>query len=99
MLSGTAFQSNRLITVARKTTPGLPEVLVDELLHSEEVLGLWDHGHGELMLQGTLLPHVEGRLADEDGLPVLDGLHRAHAETATVSCAFHLVENRNLGIP
>lgn len=75
ILSGIAFQSNRLIMVDRKTSPGLPEVLVNELFHSEEVLGLWDHRHGELMLQGTLLQHVEGCLADEDGLPVLDSLH------------------------
>lgn len=72
---------------------------MNELFHGEEVLGLWDHRHGELMLQGTLLQHVEGCLADEDGLPVLDGLHRAHTKAAAVSCAFHLVENRNLGIP
>lgn len=75
MLSGTAFQSNRLIRVDRRASPGLPEVLVNELFHREEVLGLWDHRHGELMLQRTLLQHVEGCLADEDGLPVLDGLH------------------------
>lgn len=73
--------------------------MVDELLYGEEVFGLWDHRHGELMLQGTLLQHVEGCLADEDRLAVLDGLHRAYTEAATISCAFHLVEDRNLGIP
>lgn len=72
---------------------------MNELFHGEEVLGLWHRRHGELMLHGTLLPHVEGRLADEDGLPVLDGLHRAHAKAAPVPRAFHLVENGNLGVP
>lgn len=47
---------------------------MNELLHSEQVLRLWDPRHGELMLQRTLLQHVEGRLADEDRLPMLDGL-------------------------
>lgn len=73
--------------------------MVNELLHSEQVFRPWDHRHGELMLQGTLLQHVEGRLADEDGLPMLDGLHRAYAKTATIPCALHLVEDRNLRIP
>lgn len=73
--------------------------MVDELLHSEELLRLRDHRHGELVLQGALLQRLEGRLADEDGLSVLDGLHGADAETAAVSGAFHLVEDRNLRIP
>lgn len=78
---------------------GLPEVMANELLHSEEVFRLWDHRHGELMLQGTLLQHVEGCLADEDRLPMLDGLHQAHTKAATVSYTFHLVKHRNLRIP
>lgn len=73
--------------------------MVNELLHGEQVFGRRDQRHGELMLQGALLQHVEGRLADEDGLPVLDGLHRAHTKTAAISDAFHLVEDRNLRIP
>lgn len=77
----------------------LPEIMVNELLHSEEVFRLWDHRHGELMLQGALLQHVEGCLADEDRLSMLDGLHGAYTKTATISCAFHLVEDRNLRIP
>lgn len=71
---------------------------MNELLRGEEVLRLWDHRHGELMLQRTLLQHVEGCLADEDRLSVLDGLHRAYTKTAAISCAFHLVEDRNLRI-
>lgn len=54
---------------------GLPKIMMNELFHSEEVFWLGDHRHGELMLQGTLLQHVEGCLADEDGLSMLNGLH------------------------
>lgn len=72
---------------------------MDELFHGEEVLGWGDHWHGELVLQGALLSHVEGGLADEYRLSVLDGLHRAHTETAAISGAFHLVQHWNLWIP
>lgn len=71
---------------------------MNELLHGQEVLRLRDHRHGELMLQWTLLQRLEGRLADEDRLSVLHGLHRADAKAAAVSRAFHLVEDRNLRI-
>ncbi|KAA8593529.1 hypothetical protein FQN60_009645 [Etheostoma spectabile] len=59
---------------------------------------LRDHRHGELVLQGTRLQHVEGRLADEYRLSMLDGLHRAYCETATISCPLHLVQHWNLRI-
>lgn len=77
----------------------LPEIKMNEFLYSEEVFRLRDRRHGELVLQGTRLQHVEGRLADKYGLSMLDGLHRAHRETATVSRAFHLVQHWNLRIP
>lgn len=77
----------------------VPEIEMDELFHGEEVLGWGDHWHGELVLQGALLSHVEGGLADEYRLSVLDGLHRAHTETAAVSGAFHLVQHWNFWIP
>lgn len=82
------------------TTPvSLSEVKVNELLHGEQVFGLRDLRHGELVLQGTRLLHVERGLAREDRLPVLDRLHGAHRKTAPVSGALHLVQHRNLRIP
>ena len=72
---------------------------MDDLLDSEQVLRLRDHRHGELVLQGARLQHLEGSLADQYGLSVLDGLHRAHCETAAISCAVHLVQHWNLRVP
>lgn len=53
----------------------LPEIKMNDLFYGEEVLRWWDHWHGELVLQGALLLHVKGGLANEYGLSVLDGLH------------------------
>lgn len=72
---------------------------MNKLLSSEEVFRLRDHRHGELMLQGARLQHVEGCLADQYRLSMLDGPHRAHCETATISYAVHLVEHWNLRVP
>lgn len=77
----------------------LPEIKMNKLLYGEEVFRLRDHRHGVLVLQGTLLHHVEGHLADKYRLSMLDGLDRAHCETATISCAFHMVQHWNLRIP
>lgn len=77
----------------------LPEIKMNELLYSEEVFRRRDSRHGELVLQWTLLLHVEGRLADKYRLSMLDGLHRAHRETPTISCPLHLVQHWNLRIP
>ena len=88
----TELSLNRLILAA------LPEIKMNEFLYSEEVFRLRDHRHGELVLQGTRLQHVEGRLADEYRLSMLDGLHRAYCETATISGALHLVQHWDLRI-
>lgn len=48
---------------------------MDDLFYGEEVLRRGDDWHGELVLQGALLLHVEGGLANEYGLSMLDGLH------------------------
>lgn len=75
-----------------------PEVKLDKLLDSEEVFRLRDDRHCELVLNGTRLQLLEGCLADQYGLSVLDGLHRAHRKAAAVSSAVHLVQHWNLGI-
>lgn len=85
-----------LVNVAFVT---LPEIKMNKLLSSEEVFRLRDHRHGELMLQGARLQHVEGCLADQYRLSMLDGPHWAHCETATISYAVHLVEHWNLRVP
>lgn len=51
-----------------------PEVLLDELLNSKQLLWRRDSGHGELVLQDTGLLEVEGCLTDQNGFPMLDGL-------------------------
>ncbi len=76
----------------------LPEIQMNELLYGEEVFGRRDHRHGELVLKRTLLQLLEGRLADQYRLSMLDGFHRAYRETATISDALHLVQHRNLRI-
>lgn len=72
---------------------------MNKLLHSEEVFRLRDHWHGELVLQGAWLQHMEGCLTNQYRLSMLDGPHGAHCETATISCAIHLVQNWNLRVP
>lgn len=72
---------------------------MNQLFYSEEVFRQRDIWHGELVLQGAGLQGLEGGLADQDGLPVLDGLHGAHGETAAVSRAVHMVQHWNLRIP
>lgn len=72
--------------------------MLDDLLNGGQVFRLRDHRHGELVLQRARLQQLEGRLADQDGLSVLDGLHRAHSETAPISSAVHLVQNRYLRV-
>lgn len=68
---------------------------MNKLLYCEEVFRRGDHRHSELVLQGTLLQHLEGRLADKYGLSMLDGLHGAYCEAAAISRAFHLVQHWN----
>lgn len=68
---------------------------MNELLFSEEILRRRHHRHGELVLQWTWLQFVEGRLADQYGLPMLDGSNRAYHETSTISNVVHLVQNGN----
>lgn len=77
----------------------VPEILVDNFLHSGQLLWLRNYGHAELMLQRAGLQHLEGRLADQYRLAVLDGLHRANSEAAAISGAVHLVQHWNLWVP
>jgi len=73
----------------------VPEDVADEVLQGEQVFRRRDLRHGELVSQGAGLVHVERRLEDQYGLPMLDGLHRAHAETTAVPNDVHLVQHRD----
>lgn len=76
-----------------------PQVLLDQLLLREQLLWERHCRHLELVLHRAGLPSLEGSLAYEDGLPVLDGLDRAHREAPPRAGALHLVQNWHGGVP
>lgn len=76
-----------------------PEGALNELLDREQCVRRRDGGHVELVLQWTGLLHVERRLADQDGLTVLNGFHRPHTETAAIPSPLHLVQHWHLWVP
>lgn len=73
--------------------------LLNELLLCQQLLRGRHGGHGELVLHRTLLGQLEGGLADEDRLPMLNGLHRADGEALSGTGPLHLVQHRHLGVP
>lgn len=73
--------------------------LLNELLLCQQLLRGRHGGHGELVLHRTLLGQLEGGLADEDRLPMLNGLHRADGEALSSTGPLHLIQHRHLGVP
>lgn len=73
--------------------------LLDELILCQQLLRGWHGGHGELVLHWASLGELEGGLAGEDRLSMLDGLYRANRETLPCTGPLHFVQHRHFGVP